>query len=74
MFNFFDTLVTYIQLVWAYFTNFLSTLINTFQVLITSIVLPQTLLGYVPGIIGGSILIVSGVAIAKLILGWSGES
>ena len=74
MLNFFDTVVTYIQMVWEYFTNMLSALINTIKVLLTAVILPQSILGYLPGIIGSSLIIVSGVAVAKLILGWSGES
>lgn len=61
-------------MVWEYFTNMLSALINTIKVLLSAVILPQTILGYLPGIIGSSLIIVSGVAVAKLILGWSGES
>lgn len=74
MFNFFDTIVTYFQMLWEYISNMLSALLNTIKVLLTAVILPQTIIGYLPGIIGSSLIIVSGVAIAKLILGWSGES
>ena len=74
MLSFFDTVIGYFQLVWEFFTNFLNSLIMAFRVILLSIGIPQVISGYLPAFLGSCVILVSGAAIIKLILGWSGES
>lgn len=74
MLDFFSTLITYISLVWDYFLNFIKILLQAILTLAQVVTVPQFILSHMPPLIATSVIIVSGVAVFKLILGWSGES
>lgn len=57
-------------MVWNFLSNMISGLITAISVLLSAVTLPPTLLGFVPGIIGTSILVVGSIGVIKLIVGW----
>lgn len=69
-FNFFDTIVNFFTLLWDMINNTISSIINLIAVVNTGVTIPLKLVSVVPGFIGSSILLVVGIGILKLLLGW----
>ncbi len=60
-------------MVWNFVSNMISGLITAISVLLSAVTLPPFLVGFVPGIIGTSILVVGSIGVIKLIVGWGNK-
>lgn len=69
MFDFFDTLIEYISLIWEWFTGFLSASFDFFSAVHNAVDIPTTLIGYLPSVVGACIGSVVAVAVVKAIFG-----
>ena len=67
--NFFDAIVYYFEIVFNFVKNIIGSLNHVFVILFESLSLPQVLAGYCFPILGSSVIIVSSIAILKLITG-----
>ena len=71
MLNFFDTIVDYIQLVWQFFLNMITSLLNLFTAVSGAAQLPAIIIGYVFAPLGACMMAVVGFAVVKIIVGRS---
>lgn len=69
MFEFFDSVLNFFDIVWQFIQNLINSIVVLFQILIQAIAVPPLLIGFVPGIVGVGILSMVGIAVAKLIVG-----
>ncbi len=69
MLNFFQSIVEYIQVLFTFITNTIASAVQGLFVVVEALTLPQILAGYCFPILGSSVMIVSAIAIIKLILG-----
>lgn len=70
MSNFFDSIIDFFNLIWDVVVNLINSLVTLFQVALTAIDLPRTLLTLtLPPIIVASIGAVTVIVIAKFIVG-----
>lgn len=68
--SFFETIIQFFEAIFQFIENIV---LNTIAMIQFVIVLPSvstTIIGYVPGIISTSIVIVLAIGIIKLLLGW----
>ena len=71
MLNFFDTVVEYIELVWSYFLNLVTSLLNLLTMVVGATTIPQVLLGYVFAPLGSAMLALTALGVIKIIVGRS---
>lgn len=69
MSNFFEAIVSYLEIVFNFVKNIIGSLNHVFVIIFESLSLPQVLAGYCFPILGSSVIIVSSIAILKLITG-----
>ena len=69
MFNFFQTIINYIETIWGFVVNFISSLFTLIQTLLTVTKLPPLLIGYVPSFIAASVMVITSLAVLKVVLG-----
>ncbi len=69
MFDFFDTIIEYISLVFDWFVGFLSASFTFMKAVHNSIDVPTSLIGFMPSVIGSCIGAVVAVAVVKAIFG-----
>ena len=69
MLNFFQSIVTYLEIVFNFVKNIIGSISQVLVVIVESLTLPQVLAGYCFPILGSSVIIVSAIAILKLITG-----
>lgn len=68
--NFFQSLIDYVQAFFSYLINIIENLITAVGLLIQLPTIVNTLVGYVPPIIGTCCIVIVSVAVVKLIVGW----
>ena len=69
MLNFFDTVIEYIQLVWQFFVNLITGLLNLLTMVIGASMIPQVLVGYVFAPLSAAILALTALGVIKIIVG-----
>lgn len=69
MLNFFQSIVEYIEVLFTFITNTISSAVQALFVIVEALTLPQILSGYCFPILGSSVIIVSAIAVIKVILG-----
>lgn len=69
MFDFFNTIIGYIQIAWEYFTNLISTFVFAAQMITAALNFPRLLVGVVPPVLGASVLIFIAVYVVKFFIG-----
>lgn len=70
MFDFFDTIINFLQTIWDVIINLIESLITLLNVAVTSLTLPAWLISLqFPAILIASISAVTAISIAKLIVG-----
>ncbi len=69
MFDFFEQVLGYIESFFEFFLNFCESLFEALEVLANAIVFPGLLAGYLPSIIGSSVIIVTSLAVVKFLIG-----
>lgn len=69
MLNFFQTIIEYVQLLFNYAWNMISSITTFFSSLLASLVLPQILVGYVFAPLGAAITMVVSIGVIKLVIG-----
>lgn len=69
MLDFFEAVISYIELVWEFFLNMVTSLINLVTAVVGAMILPNALLVYIGGPIGASILAVTSFAVIKILVG-----
>lgn len=69
MSNFFEAVLYYCEIVFNFVKNIIGSLNHAFVIIFESLTLPQVLAGYCFPILGSSVIIVSAIAILKLIIG-----
>lgn len=69
MFDFFDSLIGYIEVVFEYISTIIGSLITFVTIIPQAISFPLSLIGLLPVLIGTSLLTVIGVSVIKLIIG-----
>lgn len=69
MLDFFEMLWSYIVLFFDYLINTIEMLITFIFALSTAIQIPAGIYGYLPAIIGSSMLVVVAIAVIKLLIG-----
>lgn len=67
--NFFDFIGTFFENIWEIITNFFRPYLLLLELIPSSLLLPKNLIGYVPAVIGVSMIMVGCVAAVKLIAG-----
>lgn len=67
--DFFDTIINYIEIIWNFFVNLISSIISLVTALLSAMIIPQTVHAWVFGPLGASVLAVMGIAGLKLIIG-----
>ena len=69
MLNFFQSVISYLEIVFNFVNNIIGALSQALVVIFESLTLPQVLAGYCFPILGSSVMIVAAIAILKLIIG-----
>ncbi len=69
MLNFFQSVISYLEIVFNFVKNTIGAISQVLVVIVESLTLPQVLAGYCFPILGASVMIVSSIAILKLITG-----
>lgn len=69
MLDFFESIISYIDLIWNFFINAIRSLISLFTVLLGAVTLPQMLVNTVPSFLAVSVSAVASIALIKLIVG-----
>lgn len=69
MLDFFQTLISYVELVWGFFLNLISSLLSLITALVGAMIIPQTLYGYMWGPIGAAVLAVTAFSVVKMLIG-----
>ena len=69
MFDFFDTIIGYIELAWSYFLNLIHTIVFACQMITASLAFPRQLVGVVPFALGAAIMIFIAVYVVKFFIG-----
>lgn len=71
MLDFFNSILSFIELIWDFFLNLVDTLFVFVETLTSAVLLPPLLLGVVWAPIASCIVAVTGFAIVKMIIGRS---
>lgn len=69
MLDFFQTIIEYVQLLFTFILNMVTSTINLLTALVSAIIVPQIAVGYVFAPLGACILAVVAFSVVKLILG-----
>lgn len=69
MLNFFQSVISYLEIVFNFVKNIIGSLFQVLLVVVEALTLPQVLAGYCFPILGASVIIVASIAILKLIVG-----
>ena len=69
MLDFITQILGYVEMLWSYFVNFLTTLLLFFDTVAGAMALPLGMIGYLPPMIGTAVTVVVSVSVVKLILG-----
>lgn len=69
MFQFFDTIAGFFELIGQYLLTIIESLISFITLIPHAVSIPLSIVGFMPALIGTSILAVIGVSIIKLIIG-----
>lgn len=69
MFEFFDSLIGYIEVFFEYVSTIIGSLISFVTIIPQAISFPLGMVGFLPVLIGTSVLTVVGVSVIKLIVG-----
>lgn len=67
MFEFFDQVLGYLQFLFDYFYGVVSAFLNAALVLITAMQIPNTLAGFLPGVLGAAVVITSAILILRFL-------
>lgn len=71
MLDFFSSLLSYIEIIWSWFLNFIDTLLNFLTTLTTAVLLPPAIALNMWPPIATCVLAVAGFSTVKIILGRS---
>lgn len=69
MLDFFELVVSYIELIWEFFLNFITSLLSLVTAVAGAMVLPNALIASIGGQLGASIIAVGSFSIIKLLVG-----
>ena len=69
MFDFFEKILGFVESAFAFFINFCESLFTALEVLLSSLTLPIFLSGFLPGILGSCVVILTSLAVVKFIVG-----
>ena len=69
MVDFFQAIINYIEIVWNFFVNLITSLINLVTAVLAAVSIPQTVYGFVFAPLGASIMAVMAISVLKLIIG-----
>ncbi len=69
MLEIFNNIAGFFEVIWQFFTNFITSLIIALQVLQSSTQLPAILTVFMPGIISSSIIVTATIFVLKFIVG-----
>lgn len=67
MFDFFDILLGYVRFFFEFVVGVVESTISAVSLILTSLSLPQYLVGYLPGILGTAVMITTAVAVVRFI-------
>lgn len=73
MLDFFEWLVDFFQSIGEFVTNLFNSFVTAIGILSQASSFPLQLVKFVPGIIGSCIIMVTAVAVIKLVLGWGNK-
>lgn len=69
MFDFFAKVLGFLESAFSFLINFIENLFLLLELLVSSIVFPLTLTGFLPNIFGTAVLVFLAIAVVKFILG-----
>lgn len=69
MFDFFNKILGYVELLWTYFTNFIESVVTALQLLLVSMSFPQSLTPLMPPIIGTAIAVFLAIYLIRFMIG-----
>lgn len=69
MLDFFQAIMTYLEMLWTTIINLVSMIISLLTAVLGAVIIPQTAMLYVFGPLSASILAVMAIAIVKLVIG-----
>lgn len=69
MFDFFDKIIGYIEMAWDFLISIIESLLQLLVLTSTTVSLPLNLVGYLPSVLGVSVLVSVSVYVVKLIVG-----
>jgi len=69
MVDFFQAIINYIEIVWNFFVNLITSLINLVTAVLSAVIIPQTVHVWVFAPLGASVLAVMAISVLKLIIG-----
>lgn len=67
MFDFFDILLGYVRFFFELVVGVVESTVTAVSLILTSLSLPQFLVGYLPGILGTAVMITTAVAVVRFI-------
>lgn len=70
MFTFFTSITDFFNAAWTFVSNMVSSMLNAFTLIQSTILFTAELPAYLPGILGASVSIVVALGLLKLVLGW----
>lgn len=71
MVSFFESIISYIEIVWGFFLNLVNSLLSLVTAIAGAVVIPNSLMAYMWGPIGSCVLAVAGFAVVKMLVGRS---
>lgn len=71
MLSFFESLMSYIELIWGFFLNLINSLLSLFTALLGALTVPERMVTLMWGPIGSCCLALTGFAVVKMIVGRS---
>lgn len=71
MLNFFENVISYIEIAWSYFLNLINSLLSLASALLGAVLVPDLVATRMWGPIGACCLAVTGFAVIKMIVGRS---
>lgn len=69
MFDFFSSVAGYISVFFDYFLSLINSFAQAVVLLASAVSLPQSIVGYMPGVVGASMLCIVSVGVIKFIIG-----
>jgi hypothetical protein len=73
MLNFFEAIIEYIQLIWTYFLNIITSLFGAIATLVGSVTYAVTIAGYMPWFLGTAFFSILTVVLLNYLIGRSNQ-